>query len=113
MAWRPQPRWMRVDGMDAVVLPEDDYERLDTIRRRAGAQASRIHALREQLADAMAALETIRQAASRAECAQSAGEQATPCLRGEVLAILASHAALSRHPRSIDLDAQIEQDQIS
>ncbi len=43
MAWHPQPRRMRLDGADAVVLTLDDYERLDTIRRRAGAQAMRIH----------------------------------------------------------------------
>jgi hypothetical protein len=113
MAWRPQPRQINLDGTDAVLLSQDDYDRLDTIRRQAGAQASRIHALREQLADATAALDAIRQAACRADHAPSADEHVLPSVREEVLAILASNTALSRHPRRSEPGAQREQDQIS
>jgi hypothetical protein len=94
MAWRPQPRRIRLNGTDAVLLSPDDYDRLDTIRRQAGAQASRIHALREQLADATATLDTIRQAAGRADRAQRGRimhelllrkREARPCLGASIL----------------------------
>jgi hypothetical protein len=113
MAWRPQPRRIRLNGTDVVLLSQDDYDRLDAIRRQAGAQASRIHALREQLADATAVLDTIERAAGRADCAHGADERGMPCLREEVLSVLPSSAGLSRHPRNTERDTRLEQDQAS
>jgi hypothetical protein len=69
MAWHPEPRRIRLDDSEAVVLSPDAYQRLDAIRRQAGAQANRIRALRQQLAGATATLEQIAQAVTQAECA--------------------------------------------
>jgi hypothetical protein len=78
-----------VDGTDAVVLTADAYDRLDTIRRQAGAQAHRVHALREQLAGVTALLDAIRHAALQDSCAHDT------CLRETVLAILGPDGAVS------------------
>jgi hypothetical protein len=95
MSWHPQPRRIRVDGTDAVVLTADAYDRLDTIRRQAGAQAHRVHALREQLAGVTALLDAIRQAAALSSCAHDTGEDAPTCLRETVLALLGPGGAVS------------------
>lgn len=86
----PQPHRIRRDGADAVVLTPDAYERLDAIRRQAGAQANRVHSLRQQLAGATATLEAIAEAVRQAECAAGPDGQPTACLRKTVLAILDS-----------------------
>jgi len=95
MSWHPQPRRILLDGTDAVALTTDDYDRLDAIRRQAGAQASRIHALREQLAAATALLGAIRQAAVQTACGHHTEEHAALCFRETVLALLESSAGAS------------------
>jgi hypothetical protein len=45
MAWHPEPGRTRLGNRNVVVLSPDDYQRLETIRRQAGAQASRVSAL--------------------------------------------------------------------
>ena len=89
----PQPRRIRLDGVDSVVLTADAYQRLDAIRRQAGAQANRLHSLRQQLATATAALTAIDEAARQTECATGPDGHTTPCLRAIVLAILDSEDA--------------------
>ena len=95
MAWRPRPRRIHLSGADAVVLTPDDYERLDSIRRQAGAQAVRRHELREQLTAATAALDQIASAAARADCPCGTGGLAPACLRETIRKILTAHAAAS------------------
>jgi len=95
MAWRPRPRRIHLDGTDAVVLTPDDYERLDSIRRQAGAQAVRRHELREQLAAATAVLDQIASAAVRPDCPRGTDGRAPACLRENIREILAGPAAAS------------------
>jgi len=99
MAWHPEARRMRVDGTDVVVLSPEAYKRLDSFRRQAGAQASRMHALRQQLAAATATLDEIRQAAVRAACAAGPAKPDSECAGRELLAILARDAPAPGLPR--------------
>jgi len=99
MAWHPEARRMRLDGTDVVVLSPEAYKRLDGIRRQAGAQSSRMHALRQQLAAATATLEEIRQAAVGADCAAGPASPGSGCAGRELLAILARDAPAPGLPR--------------
>jgi hypothetical protein len=62
MAKHPEPRRMRLDGADAVVLTPDEYERLDASRRQTGANASRIRSLSMKLTVATEFLDELEQA---------------------------------------------------
>ena len=99
MAWHPQPRRMRLDGADAVVLTPHDYERLDTIRRQAGAQAMRIHTLRQQLAAATQLLEEITRAIAQDSCTARADDSSVACMRQTIAAILGSSVTGGSEPR--------------
>jgi len=92
---------MRLVYRDIVVLSPDDYRRLDTIRRQAGAQATRVSALRQQLAGATTSLDEITQAVALAECPISQHNESTACLRASVLAILARDASQSAQTVSV------------
>jgi hypothetical protein len=89
MAWHPAPQRIRLDGRELVLLSPDDFDRLDTIRRQSGALTARVSALRQQLAEATAALSEIDQAVALTGCSieQPGGRPA--CLRDRILAILA------------------------
>ncbi len=103
MAWHPQPRRMRLDGADAVMLTLDDYERLDTIRRQAGAQTMRIHTLRQQLAAASELLEQITQAIAQDGCSARADDSSVACMCQTIAAILSSSVAgSSQRPHRAD-----------
>lgn len=88
MTWHPEPRRTRLEGTEVVVLSPEAYERLDGIRRQAGAQGNRVHALRQQLAAATATLEEIRLAAGQVECAAGPEDPGAGCIRARLLAIL-------------------------
>jgi hypothetical protein len=92
VAWHPEPRRMQVDGADVVVLSLESYERLDRIRRQAGALASRTHALAQQLDAATAKLQTIRQAAAEAGCVVL-GQSAAGCAGARLLKLCDRDAA--------------------
>jgi len=93
MAWHPEPRLIRLNGSDAVVLSPGDYERLDGIRRQAGSQAASSHKLRHQLTTASAALDQIAAAIAGTDCAAEAGAAATAGLPEAIREILAAYSA--------------------
>lgn len=93
----PRARRILLDGAEVIVLPLDDYERLDSIRRQAGAQATRIHSLRQQLAHATATLDAIAAAVRHARHATSPDTQPDACACEFVLQILGSAAANADH----------------
>jgi hypothetical protein len=92
----PRARRILLDGAEVIVLPPDDYERLDSIRRQAGAQATRIHSLRQQLANATATLDAIAAAVRHARHA-APDTQPDACACEFVLQILGSAAANADH----------------
>jgi len=94
----PGARRTQLDGSEVVVLTPDAYEQLDAIRRQAGAQATRIHALRERLAEATAALEEIAEAARHGDCPERSSDRSSRCLRDIVLS-MPSRASQAR-PRN-------------
>ena len=88
MTRRPEPHRMQLDGIEVVVLSADAFERLDALRRQAGAHSDRARALQQQLTAATAALEEIRQAVEQDGCAGKPGDS---CIRETILTILAAH----------------------
>ncbi|WP_146214504.1 hypothetical protein [Streptomyces sp. ICBB 8177] len=45
----PKPTRMRLNGREIVLLPQEEYERLDASRRQVGAQHTRLRKARQQL----------------------------------------------------------------
>jgi hypothetical protein len=106
----PRARRIVLDGAEAVALPPDDFERLDSIRRQAGAQVTRIHTFRQQLADATATLDAIAAAVRQARCITCPDSQSAACVREAVSQILDGAGDSRTGSRSVRTAARDQSD---
>ena len=103
MARHPGLRTTQLDGAEVVILPRDEYERLDASRRQVGAQANRIRTLQQRLTAMTAFLDKLEQSASAAPAghqpdhADNCRDCESSCVRRAMIAMLRERPDSARH----------------